>query len=208
MYRNQNGILEIFVTANDGHIYHKRQQSPDSSLWSDWISLGSPGSSPTTGIKTIGSIDGTLELYIQRTNGEIYTKTQLYPMGAWSKWRSLGCPTGFTLHGSPAICRNIDGTLEIFRISSDNSFRGQLFHTSQLRPGWVNEWRSLGDPLGIRADSESPLLVTPSVVRNYTGALELFVSGLYGSRPRISHKWQLSPMEEWSEWSEINLDYN
>jgi hypothetical protein len=258
--RNYHGLLEIFVTANNGQIYHRWQQSPGSSPWSEWRSLGCPASSPTTGIKVTGNLNGTLELFVQRANGEIYTKTQLSPMGAWSEWKSLGCPpanpkqqyncivveaghdyennlgifvecangeiytktqlspmgawsewmslgcpTGFTLHGSPAICRNIDGTLEIFRISSDNSFKGQLFHTFQLRPGLVNGWRSLGEPLGIRADTESPLLVTPSVVRNNTGALEVFVSGLCELRPRISHKWQLSPMEEWSEWSEINL---
>ena len=87
-----DGRLELFLTGQDGSIWHKSQTAA-SNGWSAWVSEGSAGGGFTAAAPELGrNGDGRLELFAIARDGNLWHKWQTAASNGWSGWVSLGQP--------------------------------------------------------------------------------------------------------------------
>jgi hypothetical protein len=253
---NQNGALELFA-VNIGHgngpwhqfgntehnagfggdIWHTWQTAadvPNSPLtnWNTWTDLAG-GVQSKGAAAVVKNLDGTVEVFIPGTNGDVYYNRQLTPSGAWSGWVDMGSSSSGMTDLQAAA--NADGSLSVFGIGPN----GDVWYASQTAPGvgW-SDWADLS------GEQIRPGFV---VGQNLSGALEIFGvdqhfavwtnlqaadgswtgwNSLLGEflNPRLAiaanldgrlevfgvdkdgsiwHNWQSSPGGSWNGWSEI-----
>ena len=161
--QNPGGQLEVFAIGNDiisaSNITDATQNSPGSSQWSGFSSLGTPSPGidndlPSAAVGANLDGDGHLELFALGSDGALWHNYKDPAKNQWSGWATLGVPGpgpggGFMALGYPTIGNNQDGRLEVFVLAKD----GSLWHIfQQPNPnggpgtnGW-SAWGSLGHP--------------------------------------------------------------
>jgi hypothetical protein len=137
---NADGRLELFVTVQNGELYHLWQTAPNNG-WSGWSSFAvPPGTTLGDWLAVAANADGRLEFFIEDFSGAWWNQWQTAPNNGWSGWSPVvGAPT--TPEGVPSVAPNADGRLEFFIIDQS----GALWHQAQTAPnnGWSN-WASFG----------------------------------------------------------------
>lgn len=187
---NADGRLELFITGNDGNLYHIWQTAPNGT-WSSWLSHGQPSSSTQFGFPTLAlNSDGRLELFISGEDGNLYQLSQTTPGGTWSGWSSFGQPpSGASLF--PVVISDAQGRLDLFVVGND----ANLYRSWQTAPGgsWSN-WSSLSHP------PSTSISGPPAIALNADRGLELFMLGVDNN---LYHIWQTTPIGAWSNWSSL-----
>jgi hypothetical protein len=118
--------LVVFVRGTDNAIWYRHQTSPNSTTWSNWISLGGTW----TGNVAVGTNwDGRLDLWVRAPNNFVYHtfQTTTDSTASWNGWSLFGG----ILISDPAVGVNRDRRLEIFGIGTD----GALWHRWQVTAG-------------------------------------------------------------------------
>jgi hypothetical protein len=118
--------LVVFVRGTDNAIWYRYQTAPNSTTWSNWISLGGTW----TGNVAVGTNwDGRLDLFVRAPNNFVYHTFQnaTDSTGNWNGWQLFGG----ILTTDVAVGMNQDGRLEIFGIGTD----GALGQRWQVTPG-------------------------------------------------------------------------
>jgi hypothetical protein len=132
---NADGRIEVFVTGDDGGIYHIWQTAP-SNGWSAWAQL----LAPLAGVQFFGlgglnnNQDGRFQLFFIGSDGALWTLSQSAPSNGWGEVRFLdGAPPGEAIDGDqiPASGLNADGALAAFVAGAD----GNVWQISQSSPG-------------------------------------------------------------------------
>jgi len=118
--------LVVFVRGTDQALWYRYQIYPNSTTWSNWISLGGKWLGKPA---VAANWDGRLDLFVRDVNGNVYQtwQTQTDSAGSWSGWH----PFGGVLSSEPVLGTNRDGRLEVFGIGTD----GALYHRWQVTPG-------------------------------------------------------------------------
>jgi hypothetical protein len=129
---NRDGRLELFITANDGNVWHRWQRRPGGDDWHPWRSLGSGDASSDT-VAVGANRDGRLVLVASMSKGrDLWARTQQPPpAGGWSDWSPIGSvPTGDI--SRLTLAANADGSLELFAVTSGTP--SGVFQVSQATP--------------------------------------------------------------------------
>jgi hypothetical protein len=180
--RNQNGTLDVVVTATDGAVYHDAQTSPGGG-WTGFASLGTVPSGVSGRIVLTKNADGRLEAFIGSIGNGIYHVWQSSPNSAsWSGlWNVAPPPAG--LSNAVAAAVNSPGELEVFATNGV----GAIWTSWQTSPGgsW-SAWESLG------ADQSNWPFA--AVGTNSDGRLELFTIQNDGS---MYHTWENAAGAGW-----------
>lgn len=197
---NNNGTLEMFaINAADGHVYHRWQNastaiSPSGSNPADWVTSYSDMGALATGVSAVDAPvvarnpDGTLEVLVPGSDGNIYDTYQLKPSGSWSEWQSIGGQgDGIT---NLQVNVNRDGSLNIFGVGSD----GDIWNNTETAPHILgNTWTDFTDTSGV----QGPI----GVGQNLDGRLEVYGVNATGV---LSHKWQAGVGSTgWNSWATI-----
>jgi hypothetical protein len=195
--------LEIFVTGSDLAVWHRCQTALDDDSWADWEPLGPPGG-PTDG--TLGPLavtmngDGGLDLFATDINGVVQHCAMQQEGSAWSRWQSLGHPSGQPAGSRLAVASNQDDRLELFTVTAD----GVLWHRWQAEysEGW-SDWKPLGHPsLGHQGVAVGEV----TVARDRGGCLVAFATAdaaaPHAARTAAWQRNQESPGGGWAAWQE------
>ena len=84
-----DGRLELFLTGNDGNLYHAWQTAA-SNGWSSWVSEGTAGSGFTDAAPGLArNGDGRLQVFEVARDGNIYHKWQTVASSGWGPWTLL-----------------------------------------------------------------------------------------------------------------------
>jgi hypothetical protein len=187
MVNNANGLLQVFLLANDQRIWTINQSN-----WSAWSALGSPMASITNGAPFVGvNADGRIEVFVTASDGGIHHIYQTAPSGGWSSWSQLQAPvSGVQFLGLGAVANNRDGRFQLFFVGSD----GALWTLPQSVPsgGW-------GQVLSLKSAPPGKALKPdqmPAAGLNANGNLAVFVTGADGNIWQIS---QTSPGGAWGD---------
>jgi len=178
------GHLELFATADDGTLLHRRQHTSRGhgglGSWGPWRPLGGrAGGAP----HVVRDADGRLELFGLTPAGTAVThREQRTPGGGWGPQRRFGGPAA----NPPAVAADAKGRLAVFAVERGGA---RLSYRTQRTPGgsW-GPWRKFGGPSGGR----------PAVVKDGKGRLEVFMLGTYGGE--IVHRRQTAPGGSWGKW--------
>ena len=197
--KNSDGHLEVFALGTNGALNHIWQLAPNGSTgWASWASFGGTGKSiPTVGLNTVGTLAGSLEVFVVGNDfpaSHLYTlwQTSSSSSPSWSGWTSLG---GWILP-QPSVARNKDGRLEVFAIGKDFFSGENVTHNFQVPPSgttWVG-FSSLGNP--------PPGVISPLAGSNQDSRLEIF--GI-GTDKALWHNFQTTPGGGWSGWSSLGI---
>jgi acylphosphatase len=200
--RAADGRIEIFVQANDGHVWHL-WQTTFTGDWSEWEDLSTYRPLPL-GVSAVGepgvgsAANGRIEIFVRGSDGHVRHLWQMAPNGDWSDWEDLSTyrhlPVGAV--GKPGVGRAADGRIEIFVRCKG----GHVWHLWQTTPnGDWSEWENLSGtyrplPPGVSAIGE------PGVGSAANGRIEIFVQG---SDDHVWHLWQTTPNGDWSDWEDL-----
>lgn len=190
--RNSDGRLEAATLSRSETVWHARQDAPDGD-WSDWESLGNPGSNITPPALAQNE-DGRLELFaVSLFSGlAVWHRSQLRPgQNQWTEWRSLGFPAsqGPLTVVAPTVARNKDGRLEVHL-----AVGGKIWHSWQKTansPEWM-PWSSLDSP-----DAHEDVGL-PTVVLDGEGRLQVFAGSGAAIWSRRQHGPGQGPWEPWT----------
>lgn len=131
--RNADGRLEIFVTGDDGNIYHVWQMAPNSG-WSAWSPIAAQLTVPLLGLgQVVSNQNGALQVLTTGADGALWTISQTAPNNGWSAWRFLdGAPPGnaLNLDQTPSARVQTTGDLTVFVVGAD----GALWILTQTSP--------------------------------------------------------------------------
>ncbi len=194
---NNNGTLEMFTVGTNGDVFHRWQNVNHS--------LDSLGSNPTnwvanyndlgvlaSGVTAAGGAvvarnqDGTLELFVPGSDGNVYDNYQITPSGSWSGWYNIG-GSGVT---NLQVGINRDGSLNLFGIGSD----GDIWNNTETAPHILaNNWTDWTDTAGVQPGI--------AVGQNLDGRLEVYGVTASGA---IYHKYQGGTGSTgWSAWGSL-----
>ena len=190
--RNSDGRLEAATLSRSETVWHARQDAPDGD-WSDWESLGNPGSNITPPALAQNE-DGRLELFaVSLFSGlAVWHRSQLRPgQNQWTEWHSLGFPAsqGPLTVLAPTVARNKDGRLEVHL-----AVGGKIWHSWQKTansPEWM-PWSSLDSP-----DAHEDVGL-PTVVLDGEGRLQVFAGSGAAIWSRRQHGPGQGPWEPWT----------
>jgi hypothetical protein len=200
--QNLGGRLELFI-APSGKVWHCWQTAANSSEWSQWESLGTPGPHPPGSVKLVAARgkDGRLQV-LAPVGDAIRFRRQSEPgRGPWEPWMympgiaptSPGIAPPSVVHGL-TVAAQADGRLVLFvlRRTLDRSPRDTL---EMLRQTVHGEWSADSSP------QVHPSHVTrddPTLVGDGDGRLWLFFRIL--GQPHMS--WLNQRLPNGSEWGE------
>jgi len=131
--RNSDGRLELFVTGDDGNLYHMWQLAPNSG-WSTWVALTTPLTIELFGLGTVSNdSSGSLRVLTIGADGALWTIAQSVPSNGWGNWRFLdGAPRAQALNGDqiPAASLQANGIFSAFVLGED----GNIWTIAQTTP--------------------------------------------------------------------------
>ena len=85
-----DGIIELFMSDEDGRVQHRRQTAPGGSTWSDWIQLDADWARFTIRQLAVGNDGTTLTLVGVDADGQVYFRAQdTDDRSAWGPWTAL-----------------------------------------------------------------------------------------------------------------------
>ncbi len=170
--------LEAFVTVvrgGESAMWH-RWQTVAGHGWSDWSSLGTPGSGREPGVPVLGqNADGRLELFTVTGDNAVWHRWQQRandPESWGASWQSLGHQAG----GFTDMAVTLDGQGCLTLVATAQNGR-DVWLRAQATPGGVWGSWSLVDTVPTPVDS-------PSLHLKHDGGLEVFLripsrGGLY-----------------------------
>ncbi len=194
--QNQDGRLEVFVTGDDGNMWHIFQAVRDANWVDQWESLGRPDGLAAPGFNqaVVRNEVDELEVFVNSPDtGELWSIWQDAPNGGWAaNWNSLGIPPDVPAIRFYDVVRSGAGPAywtEVVAVGSD----GAIWHN--VRPfgppeSWVG-WSVIaptppGDPLG----------TVEALRKNQDSRLELTCGADNGD---YWHTWQNAPdPDNWS----------
>ena len=187
--QNQDGRLEVFVTGDDGNMWHIWQVVRDANWIDHWTSLGRPDGLAAAGFNQAlvrNEVD-ELEVFVSNPGTyEIWSTWQDRPNGSWTgNWQSLGAPTlgGYNFYDVVRSGAGPKYWTEVVAVGSD----GAIWHNVRAfgPPGsWVG-WSVIAAP-----PPGDPLVVVDALRKNQDSRLELVCSG---SNRDFWHTWQNAP---------------
>ena len=87
-----DGRRELFVVADDHQLWHLWQTDLNGT-WSSWYSHGvPPGTELWGGVAVYLNTDNCQELFVDASDGNIYSLKQVAPNSGWSDWIDFGQP--------------------------------------------------------------------------------------------------------------------
>jgi hypothetical protein len=187
--RNQDGRLEVFVTGDDGNMWHIWQAVRDANWIDGWESLGRPDGLAAPGFNQalVRNEHDELEVFVSNPDtGEIWSIRQQVPNGGWvANWQSLGAPApGLSsydvVRGGAAT--NLRWT-EVVAVGGD----GAIWHNVRwfgLVGVWAG-WSVIASP-----PPGASLGIVEALRKNQDSRLELTCSGANGD---YWHTWQNAP---------------
>jgi hypothetical protein len=137
---NVDGRTELFVTGDDGSIWHRWQTQPQTGktavAWGGWASLGMPPGQPLRELIVGQHPDQRLVLFAIGTKDRaLWQMCQTAPGDGWEPWqRVCDFPPGVDLR-SLAVGRNQDGSLEVFGLNQGTDTKRVLWHV-RVMPTW------------------------------------------------------------------------
>ncbi len=125
----------MFVTSNEGGIYHIWQTSP-SNGWGSWTQLQSaPLGIQLDGMGAVtNNADGRFQLFFIGSDGALWTMAQSAPSNGWLSVHFLdAAPSATSMNAVqiPGTGRNTNGTLTALVRGSD----GNIWQITQIWPG-------------------------------------------------------------------------
>ncbi len=196
---NANGAIVVFVQGGDNAIWHRWQTARNSTIWSDWVSLGG---SVTSAPSAVLDKNGCLAVFARGIDNAIWHRWQQISNGEWSaNWHSLG---GIAT-SAPSATLNADQQVVVVVRSIDNAI-WHRWQTQSYKPSkpdeiilaskehygtWVDNWLSL----------EGYLTSAPTICLNAEGGLVIFARGADNS---IWHRWQTRRNGDWfTTWESL-----
>jgi hypothetical protein len=148
--RNMDGRLELFLVAGTGTLFHKWQETPSSSDWSNelrWESMSRPGAAHLLpGTLAVGTLDdGRLEVFVEGSNTgaravHLFHLWQTVLGGGWSGWENLHLTA--SLPSRPAVALDRFGT-EGYQYLFVQQGRSLLYKRQLVTNGRWGEWNPL-----------------------------------------------------------------
>lgn len=178
-----DGRLEVFMTGNDGELYHIWQQAFDNDKsWSGWFSHGNPRFSTLLGTPVVRSYIGndTVELYVAGTDNTFYGINQTVPNNGWTAWQQLSLPPGVALTGQIEVGTRIGTRRSIFVVG----INGVIYHQQDYDRSWL----SFG----------GAFLYAPTMALSADGRQELFAVGKNGV---LYHRYETVVSYELETWT-------
>ena len=135
--RNTDGRLDVSVVGSDNNVWHNWQTTAGGN-WNGWFRFDTSetavsGQAPCLAVNQ----SGTLEIFMNGTNGHVYHNWQTTPGGSWHGWSDMGGGNNLTRFWGVT---KPNGDLEVFVVGSDHT----VWTDSQTSPGgnWSG-WSSL-----------------------------------------------------------------
>jgi hypothetical protein len=128
--------------------------------------------------------DGRQQVFALTADGQLHTRSEASPGGAWQAWASL---EGWNLAGPVLAASNADGRLQVFVRGGDSV----IYYRTQLVPnGEWSAWSSLG----------RVAVAGFAVGANLDGRLEVVAVGTDGA---LYDTRQTAPGGDWSGWANL-----
>ena len=145
-----DGIIELFMSDEDGRVRHRRQNAPGASMWSDWIQLDADWARFTIRQLAVGSDGTTLTLVGIDADGHVYARAQRTDdHSAWKPWTALPgalrptlLPSTAPQASSPGDQSTMLGTAVNLQLSAVGGIPPVTWTYAGLPPGLF------GDPAG------------------------------------------------------------
>jgi hypothetical protein len=131
----KDGCLELFLPAEDGVVWHCRQQQPARGPWGAWESLGA--AEQAFGEVVVGAhADGRLVAFFVASD-RVWQReqTDLDKRDEWAEWRLVCTPAARGIM-RPSIALNADQRLELWLLISDTK---DVYQIEQATPNG-KEW--------------------------------------------------------------------
>jgi acylphosphatase len=197
-----DGRMQVFVSGN-GAIYtiYKLTTSLNSA-WSNWTSLGSPGSELAFFGPSVGYLpDGRMQIFAMGNDRNLYSiyKLTTNPNSAWSGWTNLG-NIGSAVGNTIAVGRLEDSRMQIFITGFDDTTHnlGSIYTkyklTTDPNSAWSN-WTSLGSPGGSYSGDVSVGYLPD-------GRMQIFICASDGT-VHTAYKLTTVPTSDWSGWTSL-----
>ncbi len=186
------GLVDIFVTAKDGHVYTAARGPQTNNVWAGWWKVGDGVFLPGTPIAAVSRSEGRLDLFAPGLDGRVWSAA--YGPGADGKWEWVGWFPVLNEVFVPgtrvdAISRKTD-QLDLFAVNLHGEVRTAAWSLSANSGKWGGWWR-------ITEDNGTFALGTPiSSVSRGANHLDIFAIGLDGRvwaaawGPQTSHAWK------------------
>lgn len=202
--QNLDGRLELFVTANDGAVWHKWQDPTAPDGWSGWRSFKPPSaqvraSGPPAVVQQ--HVDGRLDVFVTADDGAVWHVRQTAANNGWSGWESLDRQgAGFV---EVAGVARPNGALVLFAVGGrQGDLPEELWSREQAGPNnaW-RPWRSRTELLregGLDGPIEDPTLVLQPEPDDVAVVLFLNILetvSLHHLRSPVPELWAYNPRE-------------
>jgi hypothetical protein len=186
--QNQDGRLEVFVTGDDGNMWHIWQVARDANWTDQWDNLGRPDGLAAAGFNQalVRNVHDELEVFVSNPDtGEIWSIRQQVPNGGWvANWQSLDAPApGLSSYDVVRSGAATDlGWTEVVAVGGD----GAIWHNARsfVSEFWVG-WSIIASP-----PPGASLGTVEALRKNQDSRLELTCSGANGD---YWHTWQNAP---------------
>lgn len=174
--QNADGRLEVFARESNGLLVHAYQAAPSAG---PWIWGGALTTQPIASSPAVGRWNnGRLEVFAVAPGGSLVHVWQDGPNGSGGGWSGPAVMGGGLSAHQLAVAMNVNGSMEIFGITTGGSLAHVWLETS------TNSWSPLSPLAG------ASLVGAPAVARNADGRLEVFARQSDGA---MFHAWQPAP---------------
>jgi Galactose oxidase-like, Early set domain/Glyoxal oxidase N-terminus len=159
---NADGRIDVIGRGSDNMIWHRTQNSPGSSTWSEWAQIY-PGTNVTSELSVVRGADGRLQVFYRGGDNALYYATQSAANSStWSPPASLGG----VITSEPSAAVNADGRIEVFVRGTDNGLHRNWQTVAGNNASWSG-WSAMG----------GGLLSPPVALRGGDGILRVYVRG-------------------------------
>lgn len=137
--RNSLGNQELYLSANDGQVWHSYATTGAGSGWSAWSPLGGP-TSPTGDVAAWRNWMANQELF-RVAGGELWHDWATPGQGSgWSGWYPLSAPPGVLLSGSIGLdAATIIGNLTVWATDTTGRFWATSLTTTATWTDWSQD---------------------------------------------------------------------
>jgi hypothetical protein len=122
-----DGRLELFLTGNDGNVYHSWQTAASNGWSTRWLSEGSAGGGFAAAAPGLGrNGDGRLQLFAVGRDGNLYTKWQTAASNGWTGWTPLDVQSPTT---------TVPNVIDLTGVLAENKITAARLTSSIQNPG-------------------------------------------------------------------------
>lgn len=170
------GMVDVFVTGKDGHVYTAARGPQTNNVWAGWWKVGDGVFLPGTPIAAISRSEGRLDIFATGLDGRVWSAA--YGPGTDGEWNWIGwfpVLNEVFVPGSriDAISRKTD-QIDLFAINLSGEVRTAAWSPSANSGKWGGWWR-------ITENNGTFALGTPiSSISRGADHLDIFAIGLDG----------------------------